>query len=43
MAIRQGFMIDASVPFDAGVDFAAEHGFEFVELNMEHLRDLDAD
>jgi sugar phosphate isomerase/epimerase len=45
MAIRQGFMIDASVPFDAGVDFAAEHGFDFVELNMEHpfFRDLDAD
>jgi len=45
MAIRQGFMVDASVPFDAGMDFAAEHGFDFVEINMEHpfFRDLDAD
>jgi len=43
MGIRQGFMIDATVDFDAGVDFAAEHGFDFVELNMEHpfFRELD--
>jgi len=43
MSSRQGFMIDASVDFDAGVAFAAEHGFDFVELNMEHpfFRELD--
>lgn len=36
MSIRQGFMIDATVDFDEGVAFAAEHDFDFVELNMEH-------
>lgn len=29
-------MIDETVDFDAGTAFAAEHGFDFVELNMEH-------
>jgi sugar phosphate isomerase/epimerase len=43
MTVRQGFMIDASVDFDDGVAFAAEHDFDFVELNMEHpfFRELD--
>ena len=36
MSLRQGFMIDATVDFDEGVAFAAEQGFDFVELNMEH-------
>jgi sugar phosphate isomerase/epimerase len=45
MSLRQGFMIDATVEFEAGVAFAAEHGFDSVELNMEHpfFRELSPD
>ena len=36
MTIRQGFMIEGDANPAKSFAFAAEHGFEFVELNMEN-------
>lgn len=36
MTIRQGFTVEGNVDPTESFTFAAEHGFEFVELNMEN-------
>ena len=35
MTIRQGLMVCGTVPDSEAFSFAAEHGFDFVELDME--------
>jgi sugar phosphate isomerase/epimerase len=36
MTIRQGFMVGNGADFEKCLDLAVEHGFEYVELNMDH-------
>lgn len=36
MTVRQGFMVEGRSDYEAAFRFAAENGFEFVELNAEH-------
>jgi len=44
VTVKQGFMVDGPVEFDEAVEFAAEHDFDFLELNAEfafHRRRID--
>jgi len=46
MTVRQGFTLEGGVDMDAACAFAADHGFAFVELNMEgqfHRSRVEAD
>lgn len=36
MDVRQGFTVEGGVELDAAVEFATDHGFDFLELNMEN-------
>lgn len=36
LVIAQGFMIERRLDYEAAFDFAAEHEFDFVELNMDY-------
>lgn len=36
MDVRQGFMVEMDVSLQEAVPFAVEHGFDFLELNMEN-------
>lgn len=36
MDVEQGFMVEMAVSLDEAVPFAVEHGFDFLELNMEN-------
>ncbi|PSP55278.1 sugar phosphate isomerase/epimerase [Halobacteriales archaeon QS_1_67_19] len=35
MSVRQGFTVENGADLDASLSFAADHGFDFVELNMD--------
>jgi sugar phosphate isomerase/epimerase len=39
MTIRQGFTVENGADKEAAFAFAADHGFEFLELNMDHQFD----
>lgn len=34
--IRQGFTVEMEMSYESALDFAVEHGFDFVELNMDY-------
>lgn len=36
MDVRQGFTVEGEVKLKAAVEFATDHGFDFLELNMEN-------
>ena len=36
MDVRQGFMVEHGADLDAALNFAADRGFDFAELNMDH-------